>query len=346
MTPSFLPNNMDEQNKKSIIPNTTQVPNFVLDELLPNLSDVELRIVLIVTRQTLGWVEDKETGRRKDRDWISRYQLQKKTGKSGYRISKAIDSLIKGRVIEAYSEKGEPLDTTDKRAKIGGKIYYRLQTQQQSLFSRQSRPRTKSAGVGSFKETPQKFLHPAQKVPPTNSAPTKETYSTKDNAKASELDFNKKKLPTNSLIGAFSHYSKAIRGVKPEFARFKDGNLIKCALKHLTEGQVEMLFLWFLKEKTNMRPVIGAALCKEVIADFIDTSHREYGFYAKLDGLWRQHARRRDESQTATTDTKEMVEKLIALKTQLASKLTIPLNHSERTAMQEGIAREERAARV
>ena len=62
---------MDEQNKKSIIPNTTQVPNFVLDELLPTLSDVELRIVLIVTRQTLGWVEDKETGRRKDRDWIS-----------------------------------------------------------------------------------------------------------------------------------------------------------------------------------------------------------------------------------------------------------------------------------
>ena len=53
---------MDEQNKKSIIPNTTQVPNFVLDELLPTLSDVELRIVLIVTRQTLGWVEDKETG--------------------------------------------------------------------------------------------------------------------------------------------------------------------------------------------------------------------------------------------------------------------------------------------
>jgi len=51
---------MDEQNKKSIIPNTTQVPNFVLDELLPTLSDVELRIVLIVTRQTLGWVEDKE----------------------------------------------------------------------------------------------------------------------------------------------------------------------------------------------------------------------------------------------------------------------------------------------
>ncbi len=36
---------------EKIMPNTTQVPNFVLDELLPTLSDVELRIVLIVTRQ-------------------------------------------------------------------------------------------------------------------------------------------------------------------------------------------------------------------------------------------------------------------------------------------------------
>ncbi len=330
---------MDEQNKKSIIPNTTQVPNFVLDELLPTLSDVELRIVLIVTRQTLGWVEDKETGRRKERDWISRYQLQKKTGKSGYRISKAIDSLIRGRVIEAYSEKGELLDTADKRAKVGGKIYYRLQTQQQSLFSRQNRPRTKSAGAGSFKETPQKFLYPAQKVPPTNSAPTKETFSTKDNAKASELDSNKKKLPTIALMGAFKRYCERIRREKPTFERGKDGNLIKRALKHLTPFQLEMLFIWHLQENKKMQATIGAALCKEVIDSFLETSGKEYGFYGRLEGMARNCdaglADRKDELVTM----REMVDKL-------KRSLAMPFSFQERAEMAVEASHAERAIKT
>ncbi|MBI4160047.1 replication protein [Candidatus Wolfebacteria bacterium] len=307
---------------EKIIPNTTQVPNVVLDEWLPNLKDVELRVLLIIIRQTLGWIEDKETGRRKERDWISRWQLMKKTGRGHSSVSAAIEKLSRNGIIESYDAGGKLLATAKERS--GNKVFYRLNlnTSQLNLFSRRNAP----------VQNVDRLKRPVQNLVVQNSDATKETSFTKDIAKASELDSNKKKLPTNSLMGAFSHYSKTIRGVKPKFERFKDGNLIKCTLKHLTESQVEMLFLWFLKEKTNMRPAIGAALCKEVIADFIDTSHREYGFYARLDDLWRRYSRSRDRPQNATTESnaKQMVEQLSELKKRLASKFAVQTAHEER----------------
>lgn len=53
-----------------VIPNTTQVPNVILDEWMPKLKDIELRVLLVVVRQTLGWLENAETGTRKEKDWI------------------------------------------------------------------------------------------------------------------------------------------------------------------------------------------------------------------------------------------------------------------------------------
>ncbi len=100
---------------------------------------------------------------------------------------------------------------------------------------------------------------------------------------------NKPKLPTNALMNSFHNYCEAIRKTKPCFTRFKDGNLIKYALKHLSEFQIEMLFIWFLKNEVRMRPTVGAALCKEVIADFIKASYKKYGFYNELEQLAKQY---------------------------------------------------------
>lgn len=167
------------------------------------------------------------------------------------------------------------------------------------------------------------------------------------NAKASELDSDKKlerkKIPTNDLLRTFDRYCQTIRGVRPIFVRFKDGNLIKHALRHLNEFQVDMLFVWFLKEKVKMQPTIGAALCKEVISDFITTSHREYGFYSRLDQLWRQY--NPDTRQfVKKEDADAMVEALAKLKAQLLSKLN-PFGHGEQSKIAEEVAAEERALR-
>ena len=93
----------------------------------------------------------------------------------------------------------------------------------------------------------------------------------------------RKKIPTGMLMRAFDAYAEQIRNERPRFVRFKDGKLIKHALTYLTEFELEMLFVWFLLNKKNMRPTIGAALCKEVVADFIRASSREYGLYTKLE---------------------------------------------------------------
>jgi hypothetical protein len=106
------------------IPNTTQTPNIIFNGLMKEMSDTELRVVLIVTRATLGWVLDREKGMRKEEDWISHYQLKQKTGRESGAISKAIDRCIQKGWIEARDSIGELLDTKDKRR--GKNIYYRL----------------------------------------------------------------------------------------------------------------------------------------------------------------------------------------------------------------------------
>ncbi len=148
-----------------ILPNTTQIPNVVFDELLPRLKDVELRVLLIVIRQTLGWVEDRETGRRKEKDWISVHQFEIKTGCKRWAIGKAISSLIQADLIEAYSEDGKLLATPHERQMAGMKIFYRLKTRQPNLFQKQ--------GVSEI------HARVREKEPRTNSRTTKETLSTK-----------------------------------------------------------------------------------------------------------------------------------------------------------------------
>ena len=60
---------------------TTHVPNYIFDTLLPELTEAELKVLLTVIRQTIGWF-DKRTGQRKIKDRISALQFKQKTGLS------------------------------------------------------------------------------------------------------------------------------------------------------------------------------------------------------------------------------------------------------------------------
>ncbi|MFH2109497.1 MAG: hypothetical protein ABII16_03550, partial [Patescibacteria group bacterium] len=107
-----------------MIPNTTPTPNELYNGEMVKMNDTELRIVLTITRATLGWEIDKETGMRKKEDWISYYQLKQKTGRCFTAIAKAIQSCIEKGWIETRNKDGELLNTKSKR--IGRKIFYRL----------------------------------------------------------------------------------------------------------------------------------------------------------------------------------------------------------------------------
>ena len=107
-----------------MIPNTTPTPNELFNGEMIKMSDTELRIVLIVTRSTLGWISDKETGMRKREDWLSHSQLIKKTGRSGRAISTAIEGCMKNKWIEVRNKEGKLLKTKEER--VGNKMYFRL----------------------------------------------------------------------------------------------------------------------------------------------------------------------------------------------------------------------------
>jgi hypothetical protein len=308
---------------------------------MPRLSDVELRVLLVVADQTLGWIEDPETKRRKDRDWISQYQLMTKINRSDRGVQKALKRLVDElAIVQAFDEEGQLLDSSQKRMRCGGKIFYRLSLRppQPELFSHTPENRSR------VKRDRKNFAQPPKILRAKNLRATKETLYTKL-AKASELDSNKNKnggkpvdkprdpnkpkLPTNALMRSFNQYCKAIRKTKPVFVRFKDGGLIKHALKHVTEFQLEMLFIWFLREKTAMQPAIGAALCKEVIADFIDTSHKQYGFYGGLEQLARRYTPRPEAE--IKTEASSMAEALKKLKESFG----LPFSQQEQARMRE-----------
>lgn len=108
----------------NIIP-STPVPNVLLDEHLKILKEVELKVLLIIVRQTLGWRDEKEKSGRKETDWISTGQLQSKSGSSRRGISSAIDRLVKLQLIMVSDLKGSILQTPQER-KGKTKLFYRL----------------------------------------------------------------------------------------------------------------------------------------------------------------------------------------------------------------------------
>ncbi|WP_244939684.1 replication protein [Acinetobacter guerrae] len=78
------------------IPNSFQVPNAFVDEVLDKISDSACKIYLVICRKTRGW--------NKEMDSISLTQFEEITGKSRPTIVKCLKELIKvGLVIEEES---------------------------------------------------------------------------------------------------------------------------------------------------------------------------------------------------------------------------------------------------
>lgn len=74
-------------------PNYTNTPNEIFDKWLPHLKLNEMRVLLVIVRQTFGW--------HKQRDRISISQLSQKCGIDRSNANEAVNSLIdKGLIIK------------------------------------------------------------------------------------------------------------------------------------------------------------------------------------------------------------------------------------------------------
>lgn len=80
----------------------TKAPNVLLDILLPSLRDTELRVLLILLRQTVGW-------NREGRPVILSYKtLMKRTGRHSEAIANALTSLSTKGLIQMRRTKLPP----------------------------------------------------------------------------------------------------------------------------------------------------------------------------------------------------------------------------------------------
>ena len=121
------------------------VPLRLVDEVMPGLKDTELRVLLVVLRQTWGWKADgrnpgrtasdrTDRGNRqttidkkptKRRDWLSHSQLCRRTGRGSDAVSGAVASLTASGLIVVEDAGGEPVMTPEERRRCLGRLYYR-----------------------------------------------------------------------------------------------------------------------------------------------------------------------------------------------------------------------------
>src|SRR5690349_21150276 len=103
---------------------TTPVPNMLFDVILRELSGAELKVLLIIIRQTLGWRDPTAKFGRKEQDWISGTHLQSKTALSRRAISIAIDQLVKRELIEVSDGINALNEASTRKGKV--RLYFRL----------------------------------------------------------------------------------------------------------------------------------------------------------------------------------------------------------------------------
>lgn len=107
---------------------TTPVPNALLDQVMPTLRDTELRVLLVVVRQTRGWQDGPNVSQRKERDWLTQSQLMGRTGRGSGAVAHAVEALVQVGLIEVQDRTGRPLNTPSERRRHLGRLYYRLGT--------------------------------------------------------------------------------------------------------------------------------------------------------------------------------------------------------------------------
>lgn len=94
---------------------TIAIPAVVIDTLLPDLKDTELRLLLVVLRQT--W------GRGKEADWLSHTQLKARTGRASEAVSGALDTLVRRGLLTVRDEHGVTLSEPDERQRSRARLH-------------------------------------------------------------------------------------------------------------------------------------------------------------------------------------------------------------------------------
>jgi len=156
----------------SFVPNTTPTPNWLYNGEMKKMNETELKVVLLVTRKTLGWF-DPLTGDRKNQDYISQSQFMEFTGQSHTAIAQAIQSCVERGWIIVKDKNGELCDTSEKRRRR--KNWYQLGCVFTDKISKQQSGQEENLSNKTTKSKQQNDINLSNKVDNTKETLTKET---------------------------------------------------------------------------------------------------------------------------------------------------------------------------
>ncbi len=183
-------------------PNYTQTPNDFFDTVARTLKEGELRVLLVIMRQTFGW--------RKEWDKISLSQLMSKTGMAKSAVWSSVKSLLKKGIVKKR-----------KSGQSGGEeCWYALVVggEQQPLEKATRKDSNNSYRFS--KRTPPSIL----KEPPPSSfrEPTKETTTKEINIKENSVnrESTPPTLPESKPIPKTLPLSKSLEG-KKQFTKYQ-----------------------------------------------------------------------------------------------------------------------------
>ena len=217
------------------IPNTTPTPNELYNGEMKKMSDTELRVVLIVTRSTLGWELDHKTGMRKIEDWISHSQLINRTGRGSKSISRAVDNCVKMGWIETRTKEGRLLKTAQERRLHGRKIFYRLG----KIFL------SKVTIVKKTMVDEPSSLSP-QTIVIKSTEPSSKGRTTKESITKESIQKEANKFAVNELIDLF-------KSINPSFERLFKNKTQRLAIERMADkfGEDKLIKLIEILPKTN-----------------------------------------------------------------------------------------------
>jgi len=210
-------------------PNTTPTPNWLYNGEMKKMNETELKVVLLVTRKTLGWF-DPMTGQRKEQDYISQSQFKEFTGQSHTSIAKAIQNAVDTGWIIARDREGSPCDTPEKRQRR--KVWYQLGGIFTSKISRQQCGQDEN---NSKKSRQHSCTHLGNNVDNTKETITKEN-----------IYIATQGVALNELIELFEP-------VNPSYKRIFSNTTQRKCLERLVKEHGEEKIAWAIRalEKTN-----------------------------------------------------------------------------------------------
>lgn len=227
-------------------PNTTPTPNWLFNGEMKKMNETDLKVVLLVTRKTLGWFDPMNGNQRKEQDYISQSQFIEFTGqRSNTSIAKAIQKSIDKGWIIARDKQGVICDTPEKRARR--KIWYQLGNVFTSKISgTESKPdeeNDKNLVQKMEKSGPENESHLVHKVDSTKETLTKETITKEDTAE-------------QSSAGLINPFIEKFKPVNPSYKRLFANKTQRSALQRLIDevGADKLGRIIDYLPKTNARP--------------------------------------------------------------------------------------------